>query len=115
VATGDDVVARSALAADGASRDAGPMQRGRDDAPSTRSDGGPGAAAARGGAFAAAAAGERGARAAAAGRAAATGGVPASLLPLDVAETAALDAGRLAALVNEAFQEQARRHGVDLS
>jgi len=94
------------------------MQRGRDDAPSTRSDGGPGAAAARGGAFAAvaaAAAGEGGARAVAAGRAAATGGVPASLLPLDVAETAALDAGRLAALVNEAFQEQARRHGVDLS
>jgi len=65
------------------------MQRGRDDEPRKRFRGEP--------------------------EAAATGGIPASLLPLDVAETAAVDAGRLAALVNEAFQEQARRHGVDLS
>jgi hypothetical protein len=33
----------------------------------------------------------------------------------DVAEGVGIDTGRLAALVNEALQEQARRHGVDLS
>ena len=84
-----------------------------------RSDTEPGSAGGRAGAFAQiarAADDDTSAATVAPGRAARAADAPTRRLPLEeVAEAFGIDTGRLAALVNEALQEQARRHGVDLS
>jgi hypothetical protein len=112
---GNDLLASSALA----DADVGVSGAGREVEPTDRSATEPGLAGARAGAFAQiarAAADDTSAATVAPGRAA--GAADTAIRPLlleEVAEAFGVDTGRLAALVNEALQEQARRHGVDLS